>query len=57
MVKYEPNFKTLEFTKCTKALQMSMIVKLPQSVQNLKMIFLIYLIFLVLVIKTAESLY
>ena len=37
MVKNEPNFKTLELTKFTKVLKISIIVKLPQSDQNLKM--------------------
>ena len=35
MVKNEPNFKTHEVTKCTKVLKMLIIVKLPQSDQNL----------------------
>ena len=37
MVENEPNFKTLEITQSTKVLKMSIIVKLPQSDQNLKM--------------------
>ena len=37
MVKNEPNFKTLEITKCAKVLKMSIIVKVPQNDQNLKM--------------------
>ena len=37
LVKHEPNFNTLEITKCTEVLKMSLIVKLPEFDHNLKL--------------------